>query len=481
MRTHDVPRTDARNPRTILVIESDGYCRFFFDEVLRQGDLSIVIAADTVSGSRMLGERDFDAVMVNLPTFSQSQLASVSILAQGNCRVPVIAVSERFEVDFAVEVIRSGAFDYLTKPFNNIARLESSLREAFAKRDRAREAAHLNQEEVQSHGLMGSSKPLRELLEVINQIASLNVSVLITGESGTGKELVARAIHVRSNRSSGPFFAVNCGALPEGLVESMLFGHEKGAFTGAVTASPGFLEKSRGGTLFLDEVGELSPKAQVTLLRFLEEREFLRVGGTKTLHSDARIIASTNRDLEREVAEHRFRADVHFRLNVVHLKVPPLRKRKDDIINLARYFMKKFSLSNAVPVRTLSPEAARVLERYDWPGNVRELENLMEGLMAILPSSTQTISDRDIFAYSDKIRRFAGESGSEQSISSLANLTHREAVEQFETTYLRAVLDAHDGNVTRAAKAADIHPVTFHRKLRKLKAVRLGRGDIHRG
>jgi two-component system nitrogen regulation response regulator NtrX len=196
------------------------------------------------------------------------------------------------------------------------------------------------------------------------------------------------------------------------------------------------------------------------------------VGGTKTLSSDARIIASTNRDLEKAVAERRFRADVHFRLNVVHLKVPPLRERRDDILSLAQHFIRRFCVCNAVPGRSLSAAAARLLEHYEWPGNVRELENLMEGLMAILPSAHQTIADTDILAYSDRIRQATSQSKSSDRICAFTGVTYREALEQFEVAYLKALLEAHGGNVTHAAKAADIHPVTFHRKLRKLRIVR---------
>jgi len=471
-----MPREELNDPRCLLLIEQDGYLRFFLEEMLRFPPLSTVSVSDTAAACRVLGERDFDTVMMNLPAFTQAQISPVNLLVECNHQVPLIVVSDRSDVDFAVEVLRSGAFDYLTRPFNNIARVDSAILKSFMKHDQVRQAALLNKEESHPYGLRGNSKPLRELIGVINQIAPLNVSVLITGESGTGKELVARAIHGRSSRSGGPFFAVNCGALPEGLVESILFGHEKGAFTGAVSATRGFLEKSQGGTLFLDEVGELSPKGQVALLRFLEEREFVRVGGTKTISSDARVIASTNRDLEKEVAENRFRADVHFRLNVVHLKVPPLRERREDILNLAQYFIRRFCVSNAVPERTLSASAARLLERYEWPGNVRELENLMEGLMAILPTAHSIISDNDILAYSDKIKHSTAtrESKSSDRIPEFefTEMRHQEALEQFEVVYLKGLLKAHGGNVTRAAKAAGIHPVTFHRKLRKFRIVR---------
>ncbi len=466
-----MPNERTSRAAHLLLVEDDGYCRFFLDEVSRHGSTETTEVSDVMEACRLVEQSDFDAIIVNLQAFARHELSPLALLRQRNDQVPVLIVCDKADVDFAVEVIRAGAFDYLTKPFNNVARVEKALEEAFAHRERARQASRLGEEELRSNGIMGRSKRLADLLAIIAQIAPLSVNILIEGDSGTGKELVARAIHEKSNRSSGPFLAVNCGALPEGLIESILFGHEKGAFTGATQAHPGFLEKAHSGTLFLDEVGELSPRGQVALLRFLEEREFVRVGGNRPLHSDARIVASSHRNLEHEVSQHRFRADLHFRLNVVHLKVPRLSERREDIVYLARYFARRFCLANRIPERQFSPQALRTLEEYNWPGNVRELQNLIDGLMAVLPAKKLIVSENDILSCSDKMRK-ARHTDKETELDSLVLNDYREALKAFEIRYLRAMLDKHRGNVTKAAQAAGIHPVTFHRKLRKLGVVR---------
>jgi DNA-binding NtrC family response regulator len=463
-----MPRRNLHGKRDLLLIEDDGYCKFFLHEVCRTDFVKITTVRSLVLAYEIVQENDFDAILIDVQALTQNELSPVQFLHEINEQIPIVVVSERDDVDFAVEVLRAGAFDYLTKPFNNIARVEKAINGAVLKRENARQAVKLSHEELSSHGLIGESKRIKDLLVIINQIAPLNVNVIVTGESGTGKELVARAIHARGNRSRGPFFAVNCGALPEGLVESIFFGHEKGAFTGASQAHAGFLEKAHGGTLFLDEVGESSPKAQVALLRFLQDREFVRVGGDRTLTSDARIIASTNRNLEDEVAGKQFRADLYFRLNVVHLKVPPLRDRPEDIVYLADYFVRRFCLLNNIPIRKVSPQAVRLLEGYDWPGNVRELENMVEGLLATLPVKKQNITEPDILDFSEKIRS-AQDKNREPQLDTLVSESYREALAAFEASYLKAILDKHEGNVTRAARTAGIHPVTFHRKLRKLK------------
>lgn len=453
--------------RRLLLIEDDEYCRFFLEQVLKIEPVDVSTISDPAEAYEMVEEADFDAIILDVRGFDRFETATLASLRQRNRQIPIIVACDRSDVEVAIKALRGGALDYLTKPFTNIARVERAIERAFSTRDRARDTARLGERELRSHGLIGESKCLRDLVAIIKQIAPLNVTVLVTGPSGTGKELVARSIHAQSNRSSGPFFAVNCGALPDGLVESIFFGHEKGSFTGATQSHQGFMEKADGGTLFLDEVSELSTKAQVTLLRFLEEREFVRVGGSKTLTSDVRIVAASNRNLDEEVAAKRFRADLNFRLNVVHVKVPLLRERRDDIVRLANHFVTRFCLANKIASRSISSNAARVLERYDWPGNVRELENLMDGLVATLPAQKQIITSRDILDYADKIKK-AHHKEKDSDFGPLMHSKLKEAMEGFERLYLKELLKRHQGNVTRAAKSAGIHPVTLHRKLTKL-------------
>jgi len=452
----------------ILIIDDDRYCLFFLTEILKLEAAKITAIESDNLAYGIAEEKDFDTIMINLEPKNKNDLAPVRFLKEINDQVPIIVVSNRSDVDFAMDVLRAGAFDYLTRPFNNLARVETAIQNAFIKRNNVRQAADLAETELMTYGLLSKNEKFKGISKIINQIAPLDINVLITGESGTGKELIARATHAQSSRKSGSFIAVNCGALPEGLIESLLFGHKKGAFTGAVASQAGYVEKAHRGTLFLDEVGELNPKTQVALLRFIQEHTFMRVGGDRQITSDARIIASTNRNLEDDVAQKRFREDLYYRLNVIHLKVPPLRERHDDILYLADHFAKRFCLKNNLSIRKILPEAANLLEQYNWPGNVRELENFMEGLMATLPVKTHNITARDILNYSEKIRAPRLQKNHIE-LSELSNQTYKQAMLQMEMIYLNSLLDKHQGNVAKAARAAGIHPITLHRKLRKFR------------
>jgi two-component system NtrC family response regulator len=283
-------------------------------------------------------------------------------------------------VEKAVEAMKRGAFDYITKPFKN-EELILTIRKAIEMHRLKQENRLLSrelQERFKFGNIVGKSKVMRQVYEIIEKVAQTRASVLISGESGTGKELIARAIHFNSPRRDKPFISVNCSALSETLLESELFGHERGAFTGAVTQRKGRFELAHGGTLFLDEVGDMSPALQVKLLRVLQEMKFERVGGTKTLQVDARLVTASNRELDREVELGRFREDFYYRLKVVHIKVPPLRERRDDIPLLVHHFLEKAAKANAIPFKSVSQEALRHLYQYDWIGNVRELENVIE-------------------------------------------------------------------------------------------------------
>jgi DNA-binding NtrC family response regulator len=345
--------------------------------------------------------------------------------------------------------------------------VEKSVGLAFKKRDEAAETEKAVEYAKKNHGILGRSSQLRMLLHTVSQVAPLDISVLITGESGTGKELIARALHDESGKAPETFVAFNCGAIPDGLVESILFGHQKGAFTGAERDHAGYVEKAKGGTLFLDEVGELSIKAQATLLRFLQEREYVRVGGDRKMISDARVIASTNRDLEQDMDRKVMRADLYFRLKVVHIKVPPLRERDDDILILTDHFVRRFCAANALPVRTFSAGAARLLKSYDWPGNVRELMNMIDGILATTRGKKGVLTEKDLTAYSERLSRVADKGGS-PAPGELAAMTYREAQEAFESSYFKNLLASHGGNVWPAAQSASIHPVTLRRKMAQL-------------
>jgi transcriptional regulator with GAF, ATPase, and Fis domain len=309
--------------------------------------------------------------------------------------------------------------------------------------------------------LIGESMPMKKVIGMIGKIAASDSTVLITGESGTGKELAARAIHENSPRSDQPFIAINCAALPEGLIESELFGHEKGAFTGAIAQKQGKLELADGGTLFLDEIGELNSGVQAKLLRVLQEREFERVGGTRTIKTDIRLLAATNRDLEKMSRENQFRQDLYYRLNVVKLKMPPLRELGDDVLLLARYLISKFNQKFTRQVRGISPEAQQLLLRYDWPGNVRELENIIE--RSILLGSTDMILPEDL---PESMMAVEG-----TSVSTTKTL--HESVNEHKKVLILKALEEADSNFNSAAAKLGIHTAHLYRLVRELKLTNL--------
>ena len=394
----------------MLVLEDDGYCHYFLTEILGINASQITVREYGSDILEILQEQDLDVVIISLRSQDHKDLTLIRLLVEVDVNLPVISVAQQPTADFAMNVLRAGAFDCLEKPFNNISRIAKAINSACLKRDNVRKITDYSQEALDKYGLISRSDKLNEICKIISSIAPLDITVLVSGESGTGKELIARAIHEQSERKSRPFVGLNCGAFPEGLVESLLFGHEKGAFTSAVSSHSGFVEQAEGGTLFFDDVSELNYRAQVALLRFLQERVFTKVGGKQEIASDVRIIASTNLDLEEEVARKTFREDLYYRLNVVNLKVPPLRERREDILHLIDYFMKRFCLINNRPLQKLSAKACGLLDQYPWPGNVRELENFTEGLLATTPPDKEVISGKDLVNYSGKINRISQES-----------------------------------------------------------------------
>jgi DNA-binding NtrC family response regulator len=454
--------------RRVLLVEDDGYCRFFLDNILSVQHVQVETARRDSKVFEIASSKDFDIIMLSFRGIIHNDLPMVRILHEDNPYSSLISVCDRTDVDFALDVLRAGAFDYLIRPFQNAARVENALKNALIKSNSLRKAADLMDTKMTDHGMVGKSKIIQEILKKCRQIAPLNVNVLINGESGTGKELIARAVHRESHRKSGPFLAVNCGAIPDGLVESIFFGHEKGAFTGAVQSHVGIMEKADGGTVFLDEIGELSPKGQVTLLRFMEDREFTKVGGVKTNTADVRIIAATNLNLENEIEKNTFREDLYYRLNVVNFSAPGLRHRPEDIMPLADFFLKRFCLKNNLRTLNISTRAASLLTEHPWPGNVRELENLMEGLAATLPMDRDIITSDDVLGYSGKIQKnqvFADPLHGD----TLQELNYKDAQVAFEKRYLGSLLKKFEGNVAKAARHADLHSVTLHRKLKKLR------------
>jgi two-component system, NtrC family, response regulator AtoC len=360
-------------------------------------------------------------------------------------------------IENAVQAMQVGAYHYITKPVN-LDELELVIQRALNSRRVEAENVNLREQIDQKYGLeniIGESAPMRQVFETVRQVAPSRATVLIAGATGTGKELIAKAIHNLSPRKNGPFIAVHAAALPTSLLESELFGHEKGAFTGAVERRAGRFELADGGTLFLDEVGELEPQIQVKLLRVLEERAFERVGGAKTLQVDVRLVAATNKDLKKLVSEEKFRDDLFYRLSVVTVDLPPLRERRDDIPLLVKSFLDEFSRENGKQVRELTPEAMNLLLAYDWPGNVRELRNAIEQMVVLARGERLTVRD-----VPPAIRGSA-------DLTKINVVRTGMTVEDAERQLIVQALKETGGNRTKAAQRIGISRRTLHRKLKE--------------
>jgi DNA-binding NtrC family response regulator len=443
----------------ILVVDDEPGVQESLRMLLKsEGDIRI--AGDVESALREVSHSTPDLVLLDLVMPGRSGLELLAELNERGVRAPVIVLTATNTVNAAVEAMKRGASDFITKPFELDA-LRIKVRNLLEKGELEREVERLRDEvedRQQLCGLIGRSDAMRAIFRILERIAEAQATVLITGESGTGKELVAHAIHELSDRASGPFVAVNCGAIPRELIESELFGHEKGAFTGATNRRIGRMEAADGGTLFLDEIGELDPTAQVKLLRALQERSFERVGSSSSITVDVRIVTATNLDLDQQVAEGKFREDLFYRVNVVPVVLPPLRERREDIRLLAESF-----LGRATPVKKLTASALAALEGYNWPGNVRELQNALEHGQALCDGDTIDQQDLPISV---------GRTGQAEALREQWRQGERgfeETVMRFETEILRESLESNLWNQTRTANALDIT-----RRVLKLKMDKLG-------
>jgi two-component system, NtrC family, response regulator len=380
---------------TILVVDDEPNYQVVLSELLREEGYEVYTAGGGEEALRLAKETDLDLIITDMRMPGMGGLELLKAVKVLNRDLPVIMITAFGEVDKAVEAMRTGAFNYLAKPFNN-DELVVSIRKAIEHYSLLRENTRLRGEMQTRYGfasIIGKNKRMQQIYTLIEKVAPTPATVLISGESGTGKELVARAIHFNSSRKEAPFISVNCAALPESLLESELFGHEKGAFTGAVALRKGRFELADTGTLFLDEVGEMPLSLQSKLLRVLQERTFERVGGAQTLRVDVRILTATNRDLKEEIEKNLFREDLYYRLNVLHILLPPLRDRLDDLPLLAAHFVKKFAKQLNRPNLQISPDALRYLSSLPWEGNVRELENVIERAAILAPGETIEVED----------------------------------------------------------------------------------------
>jgi len=411
-------------------------------------------AASGDEALELIARKAYDLVVTDLKMPRITGLDVLSGVKRASPDTEVIVITAYSAVETAIEAMRLGAFNYLSKPFNN-EEIKIVIEKALEKRRLVVENQRL-QEAVQQgepfQRIIGRSEPIREIFRQVRQIAPTRSTVLLTGESGTGKEMVARAVHHASPRTGQSFAVMNCGAIPQDLMESEVFGHVKGSFTGAVSDKSGMAEVAHGGTLFLDEIGELPPLMQVKLLRLLQEKRFKPVGGTREVEVDLRIIAATNRDLEEEVNAGRFREDLYFRLNVIHLHVPPLRDRRDDIPLLAQHFLRKYASELGREIRGFSQEALHVVMTYAFPGNVRELENLVERSVAFEVGewvSVDALPPRILRTYNE------GEASlirSEQRDGLGPDFSLDRYLERIERHHVAEALRATSGSVTKAAE-----------------------------
>ncbi len=371
--------------QNILVIDDEKNIREGLRSGLKMEGFDVIAAEDGMDGMDKLKTIGADAVILDL---KMPNLGGMDFLRQAyaiNNEAPIIILTGHGGVDEAVDAMKHGAYDFLTKPIN-IDKLSLILKRAIEetqRRTRQNQLEEMVEEKYSFKNIIGNSKPFQKIIQIIKQVAPTDASVLITGESGTGKEVIANSIQINSRRSKGPFIKVHCAALPESLLESELFGHEKGAFTGAIARKKGRFELADGGTIFLDEIGEISQNVQVKLLRVLQEQEFDRVGGEETQKVNIRIITATNKDLLKRVDEGKFREDLYYRLNIVNIQIPPLRERKEDIPLFTEHFINYYSNKYERNIKSIQPKAIKILENYQWPGNVRELQNLIENIVVL--------------------------------------------------------------------------------------------------
>ncbi|CUQ67092.1 sigma-54-dependent transcriptional regulator [Candidatus Nitrospira inopinata] len=450
----------------ILVIEDDPAVRDLLHETLVEEGYVVAVAADGKEGLQAAKNMPVHVLVTDLQLPDIDGISLIDRLVRIDAKIIPIVVTGFGTIESAVRAMKAGAFDFITKPFDpeTVAVVVRKAVEVY----RLRQENHLLRKAVrdqyQLEQLVGASEPIRQVLDFVRKVADSDSTVMIQGESGTGKELVARMLHFNSLRRDRPLVPVNCGAIPENLLESELFGHEKGAFTGATHTRMGRFELANGGTIFLDEIGEMSLPLQVKLLRVLQERAFERVGGNRTIQVDVRIVAATNQDLEALVEERRFRQDLFYRLNVIPIVIPPLRDRRSDIPLLIDHFLARFNQTKHTHITGISHEALRLLSQYDWPGNIRELENLVERMAVLKKQGELSVSDLP-----EKIsRKPQSLEPKEQFIRFTEDgINLMREVEQYENHLIIEALRKANGVTTRAAQLLQLNRTTLVEKLKR--------------
>ena len=437
---------------SVLVVDDELIMRESLRGWLKRFGYLVETAAGGPEALAKSAENRFDIMIIDVKMPEMNGLSLLKKIRETDAEIAIVMMTAYGDIQDAVEAMKIGAYDYLLKPFD-LEELSLTIEKLVQMQTLAMENLILK-ERVATIGryenLVGQGPAMVKLFHTIADVAQTDATVLITGETGTGKELVARAIHAQSPRCYAPFIAINCGAFTEQLLESELFGHEKGAFTDAQHTKKGRLEMANAGTLFLDEIGDISMKMQIDLLRVIETREFNRVGGTATLRSDFRVIAATNQDLQEAIRMKTFRSDLFYRLNVIHLQVPPLRERPEDIPLLARHFLWRFATETNKKIDSIQPEAMEAMRHYPWPGNVRELQNVIERAVVLGKGRQIRLSDVPLAILVDGTAEM-----------------EKWSLEEVERQHIARVLAAEDGNLSNVAKILRIHRTTLYEKIKK--------------
>ena len=448
--------------KKILIVDDEAGIRQSLGAVLQDEGYRVVLAASGEEGLEEVRREAPDMVLLDIWMPGMDGLTVLGELKKSHPRLPVVIISGHGNIDTAVKATRMGAFDFVEKPLS-IERVLVSVQNALEYGRLEEENRLLRQTSARQCEITGTSPLVEALREQVRRAAPTNATVLVTGENGTGKEIVARMVHELSRRSRFPMVEVNCAAIPEELIESELFGHEKGAFTGAHEKRKGRFDTANGGTLFLDEIGDMSLRTQAKVLRIIQEQVFERVGGSKSVRVDVRIVAATNKDLPAEIEAGRFRQDLYYRLNVIPLHVPPLRDRTEDISLLVEDFISELARESAMGRKTLSPSVSELLKQYDWPGNVRELRNFIERLVIMTPG--QTIDEKDLPRdFLDRVR--TAEPSSAGDLFKYPGM--REARAAFEREFLLRRLEEHSWNISLTAAAVGLERSHLHRKMKSL-------------
>jgi DNA-binding NtrC family response regulator len=434
----------------ILIIDDEMIMRESLSAWLERDGYTIETGGSGEEAIEILKEKKFDILLLDIKMEGMSGLEVLKKVKEGDPDLAVIMITAYGSISTAIEALKSGAHEYLLKPFDP-NELGVVIEKILQQQARERENIFLKdqyKERSRFESLIGQSGPMQEIFHLVEDVAPTESTVLITGETGTGKGLVAKAIHTKSPRCEGPFVAVNCGAFPEHLLESELFGYQKGAFTDAKTTKRGRLEMAHGGTLFLDEIGEITMRMQIDLLRILEDRVFYRVGGTQPQEADFRVIAATNRNLEEAIKNGVFREDLYYRLNVISFPMPPLRKRKEDIPLLVEHFIRRFSIETKKPIEKISRKALDEMMLYDWPGNVRELENAVERAIVVGKGRSIKPEDLPIFHPDYSGRR-------------------NNSLVEVEKAHITAILNENKWNISRSAEILGIDRSTLYSKIKR--------------